>query len=509
MSQPRKRHSSRLLLSCFNLLAATLLARGTFPISVPVLAQSARATSNRAAIVNQASYSYTSSGDSTQITGTSTQVLTTVNRSILVDPLGRITDCAGSTLADYRGFRVALYEANSSDPTGSEIGRLLRLTQTELPNIPNNGIPEGITPNRENSNPFFIAGGDEGTYSFLLSSDGGQLDPGRSYILLINPPEGSIYSQRRVKITIGARNGRTLQYTATSLDGKPISATDRRTSMVQTINIEDAEKVGLNLAVLGLNTSVCQSQEIQIIKTGDRAAAEPGDTVIYRLLIKNLANSTENNIVVTDRLPLGFNFLPDSVRGELQGQRIPITAEHNGSTVTFRAAVPLPPKAVLNIAYAAQVTPDALRGNGRNSAIVNARRNDNNQDVKDGPAVHQLRLRGGILTDCGTLIGRVFVDKNFDGEQQPGEPGVPNAVIFMDDGNRITTDANGLFSVANVISGHRTGVLDLSSLPGYTLAPNLYFSERNSQSRLVHLAPGGLVRMNFAVTPTFQEQSSR
>jgi hypothetical protein len=125
--------------------------------------------------------------------------------------------------------------------------------------------------------------------------------------------------------------------------------------------------------------------------------------------------------------------------------------------------------------------------------------------VKDGPAIHQLRIRSGIITDCGTIIGRVFIDKNFDGEQQPGEPGVPNAVIFMDDGNRITTDKDGLFSVANVLPGYRTGVLDLSSIPGYTLAPNLYFSERNSQSRLVHLEPNGMVRMNFAVTPSFRE----
>lgn len=75
----------------------------------------------------------------------------------------------------------------------------------------------------------------------------------------------------------------------------------------------------------------------------------------------------------------------------------------------------------------------------------------------------------------------------------------------MDDGNRITTDSKGLFSVANVISGYRTGVLDLTSVPGYTFAPNHKFSKRNSQSRLVHLEPGGLVRMNFAVTPLSQE----
>jgi hypothetical protein len=71
----------------------------------------------------------------------------------------------------------------------------------------------------------------------------------------------------------------------------------------------------------------------------------------------------------------------------------------------------------------------------------------------------------------------------------------------MDDGNRIVTDPNGLYSLSNVISGSRTLAIDLTSIPGYTLAPNLYFIERNSQSRLVRLAPGALGRANFAVTP--------
>lgn len=136
-----------------------------------------------------------------------------------------------------------------------------------------------------------------------------------------------------------------------------------------------------------------------------------------------------------------------------------------------------------------------MRGTGRNTA----------QERRSNLASFLLRIRPGILSDCGTIIGRVFVDKNFDGEQQPGEPGVPNAVVFLDDGNRITTDANGVFSMANVIAGNRTGTLDLSSLPGYALAPNLYFIERNSQSRLVRLEPGGLARMNFAVTPAYGE----
>jgi hypothetical protein len=119
-----------------------------------------------------------------------------------------------------------------------------------------------------------------------------------------------------------------------------------------------------------------------------------------------------------------------------------------------------------------------------------------------------MTIRPGILADCGTIVGRVFVDKNFDGQQQPGEPGVPNAVVFMDDGNRILTDADGLFSLINVLPGYRVGTLDLYSMPGYTLAPNLFRIEENSVSRMVRLSPGGMARMNFAVTPTFGEDQS-
>jgi hypothetical protein len=193
------------------------------------------------------------------------------------------------------------------------------------------------------------------------------------------------------------------------------------------------------------------------------------------------------------------------------GNRVAIATSQSGSTVVFNAAgVAIPSRQALVIAYAVTLTPDSLRGSGENSASVEGQRTEPPLNiVRDGPALFRLRIRPGLLSDSGTIIGRVFEDKNFDGEQQPGEPGIPNAVIFLDDGTRIVTDPNGMFSVTNVLPGYRTGVLDLSSLPGYTLAPNLYFNERNSQSRLVQLAPGGLVRMNFAVTPAFREEEGK
>ena len=242
------------------------------------------------------------------------------------------------------------------------------------------------------------------------------------------------------------------------------------------------------------------------MKTGDRAAAQPGDVVVYRLAVKNLANTEIRLPEIRDDLPVGFQYVNNSVRAELGGASVPVAVSQNGRTLTFQIQnTALPPaivnSAVLNLVYAAQVTNDALRGNGINRATVSGVRFDNGQVVRDGPASYRIRVQPGILSDCGTLIGRVFVDKNFDGEQQPGEPGMPNAVIYMDDGTRIVTDANGFYSLSNVLAGSRTLAIDLTSTPGYTLAPNLYFIERNSQSRLVRLAPGSLGRVNFAVTP--------
>ena len=248
-------------------------------------------------------------------------------------------------------------------------------------------------------------------------------------------------------------------------------------------------------------TSLTAGQAVlQLLKTADRAAAEPGDTVIYRLALTNTGQVPANQITITDTQPLGVRFLPESLQGSLTtgGTTTPVSlppAVTSDRQLTFTYPN-LAPGQTLTVVYAAVVTPDAVRGDGRNVA----------REPRSNLAAFQLRIRQGILSDCGTIVGRVFIDKNFDGQQQPGEPGVPNAVIYMEDGNRITTDANGLFSLNNVIAGPHTAVLDLSSLSGYSLAPNTKFIEGNSQSRLVRLEPGGMARINFAVTPAYGEQ---
>ncbi|MBD2436283.1 DUF11 domain-containing protein [Nostoc sp. FACHB-110] len=490
--------------SCYQSLTATIVLSSLLTINFSS-ATTAQTATNRSAInlTNQVNYTYTNSVNNTLYQGITNRIQ--LNTDPTISQSGEVLGCSGAFISNYQGFSLGLYEAQTNDPTGAELGNLVSLTQTELPDVPNNGIPAGQAPNIENANPYFLTNNPAGAYNFLLDPNQGQTATGKTYILVINPPANSRYQQRRIKIQIIGSDSTTnnkLKYVASSLDGQPLNNTGATRVEDTLFEVPSAEIRRRTLFALSMTTNMCQAQQLQIIKTGDRASAEPGDTVIYRISIKNLVDVSLNNVVVTDNLPLGFHFIPKSVRGEIDGQPVTITTDHNGNTVTFRTDASIPSAKVLNIAYAAQLTPDALRGNGRNSAIANALRIDNRFSTKDGPATHQLVIRSGIVADCGTIIGRVFEDKNFDGEQQTGEPGIPNAVIFLQDGNRITTDPNGLFSVANVLPGSHTGVLDLSSIPGYTLAPNQKFRERNSQSRWVRLEPGGLVRMNFAVTPS-------
>lgn len=471
-----------------------------------VFGQAAPLPQQNLSIDNQATARYESSGVTAGVVSNPIQIEV---GTALIDPAGVLLGCDGQPLASYAGFSLALYEPGAN---GLDIGNLVALSPTQG--------ADRIPPNVDNRNPFDL-GASQGRYNFLLDVDAPLTSPanaslkqtsaGASYILVIDPPASSAFRERRVKIEILetvndlANNTRRLSYRATALDGQPVGV-EGLTEVVRTVEVRDAAAQDLVFVELGLSTALCESRQIRIIKSADRSAAQTGDAVVYRLLIQSLATAQVESIVATDTLPAGFDLIPESVSGQIDGVPIAVSTRQAGATVSFSVAEAIAPDQALEIIYATRITPDARRGTGRNSAIVTAQRADSSFRLQAGPSTHQLVLDPGLLSDCGTLIGRVFEDKNFDGEQQTGEAGIPNAVIFLDDGNRVVTDTDGLFSVQKMLPGQRTGTLDLSALPGYTLAPNLYFNERNSGSRLVNLAPGGLVRMNFGVTPTFQEE---
>ncbi len=501
LNQPRRSVSRRLAVP----IALGLLLQGTTLATQSAIAQTITINTVKPPLSNQAQFSYSITSGGTELSGSSNALNLAVNNG-LTDPGGQILGCGGQPLSDYTGFSVGLYQTNPTDPTGSELGPLLSLTTTEVPDDPKNAIPLGVQPNTTNINPYPLSTEKGGRFSFLLDRSRGQIAVGATSILVVNPPAASKqYNQRRIRLKvlgIVQQDGNdVVTYSATSLDGLPITASGATQFNQNVVLIENSSQVGLQLLALRLDSTLCQQNQVKLTKSADRASAAPGDTVIYRLSIRNTSDGALKNVSVSDQLPFGFQFLPQAVRGELSNQTIPIQVTQAGQTVTLSAATMLPVGSTLNIVYAAKLSTDAIRGTGKNYANVVSHRADNNAEVKDGPAIQQVILSAGLMTNCGTIIGRVFEDHNFDGEQQNGEPGIPNAVVYLEDGNRVTTDAKGLFSVKCALPGYHTGVLDPMSVPGYQMAPNHRFIERNSPSRLVRLEPNGMARMNFAVVP--------
>lgn len=251
------------------------------------------------------------------------------------------------------------------------------------------------------------------------------------------------------------------------------------------------------IASANVTDTLAAPPQLSIAKTANTPSGQPGDVVTYALDISDHSSFSANDIVVTDFLPRGFAFVAGSASASIAGVPAAVSASQSGSTLQFSLKGSIAPGALLHIVYAATIGPDAMRGDGRNVALVSAL--INGVAIRAQPASATIALQPGILESCGTIVGRVFVDLNGDGEQEPGEAGVPHAVVVMDDGTRIETDQDGMYHVACTHPGWRTGTLDAQSVPGYATAPNLIRLDKTTATVTVQLEAGGMARMNFAV----------
>ena len=95
--------------------------------------------------------------------------------------------------------------------------------------------------------------------------------------------------------------------------------------------------------------------------------------------------------------------------------------------------------------------------------------------------------------DQGLLLGRVWCDTDRDGRQQPGEPGLPGARLYLDNGYRVTTDAAGNYHFQDIDPGTHAVKLDTATLlPGAALTTD--------ETRVHHFTRGLPAKIDFGVT---------
>jgi hypothetical protein len=101
--------------------------------------------------------------------------------------------------------------------------------------------------------------------------------------------------------------------------------------------------------------------------------------------------------------------------------------------------------------------------------------------------------------DCSDIIGKVFDDKNANGWQDEGEPGIPNVRVVTARGLLVTTDAEGRFHVAcAAIPQQDHGANFVMKLDERTLPTGYRVTTENPRD--VRVTRGKMVKLNFGAT---------
>ena len=112
--------------------------------------------------------------------------------------------------------------------------------------------------------------------------------------------------------------------------------------------------------------------------------------------------------------------------------------------------------------------------------------------IVSNTATADIEVVQDTLFDLGTIIGKVFYDADEDGWQGAGEPGIAAAMVALDDGTYVLTDAFGRYHFPAVRPGQRLLKINLHSLAGRAKATT-------DQAQILNVTPGLLAKANFGV----------
>ncbi|MFL9709437.1 SdrD B-like domain-containing protein [Methylobacillus sp. Pita1] len=228
---------------------------------------------------------------------------------------------------------------------------------------------------------------------------------------------------------------------------------------------------------------------IRIVKTTPLVNVVRGDLVPYT--VTATSSVAINNITITDRLPPGFKYRTGSA--SVNGVRI--EPEVNGRDLawanqTFSAGETKTFKLILVVGTGVgegEYTNQAWAENALVSTLVS---NIGSATVKVTP---------DPTFDCSDIIGKVFDDKNANGYQDQGEPGIPNARVVTARGLLVTTDAEGRFHVTCAdIPNMDRGANFVMKLDERTLPSGYRVTTENPRD--VRVTRGKMVKLNFGAT---------
>ncbi|MDA8869880.1 hypothetical protein N9H93_00640 [Rhizobiaceae bacterium] len=228
--------------------------------------------------------------------------------------------------------------------------------------------------------------------------------------------------------------------------------------------------------------------EIVMTKAASQPYVRVGDVVAYTITAQNTGPRDRLDLRIVDRLPVGFVYRPGSAKVD----GVSVEPIRDGQRLIFDD---------IDIAFGATREIRLTLGMGAGATGDEFINRTFAEDPRTGNAVSNIAtatVRREIehVFDCGEIIGKVFDDKNADGYQNEGEPGLPGVRVVTVRGLLVTTDQYGRFSVACAdVPNYEIGSNFIMKLDKRTLPTGYVVTTENP--RVFRLTRGKITKLNF------------
>lgn len=200
------------------------------------------------------------------------------------------------------------------------------------------------------------------------------------------------------------------------------------------------------------------SQGLSLDKTVSHQKGSFGDLIGYTLQVRNMgASRIISDVKVVDLLPRGFRYVKGSSRRDDRPLPDPeISAD--GRTLSYALGT-FGGSQVSKIKYQVSIGPDAPVGVATNRAVATG-----GMGASSGEARAQVRVTAPMMTDSGTIIGRV-TEGACATRREDGRIGIAGVRVVLEDGTYVVSDRDGLFHFEGVKPGLHVVQMDAGALP--------------------------------------------
>lgn len=229
---------------------------------------------------------------------------------------------------------------------------------------------------------------------------------------------------------------------------------------------------------------------VQLTKIAETKTIRRGETVEFTIRAENPATSAVGLVRITDRIPAGFVY----VAGTATVNGAPVTPTQTGTLLDFGTHLLAAQSSVI-VRLTLRANAAAQPGEHVNLAYI-----ENNTGTPLAPRARAVvTILPEAVFDCSDVIGKVFDDKNGNGYQDKGEPGLAGVRVATVRGLLITTDQFGRFHVPCAeLPDQETGSNFILKLDTRTLPTGYRLTTENP--RVMRLTAGKMVEMNFGAS---------